>query len=135
MAHWTNKYVGLQFVRDGRDFDGVDCYGLICLIYEYELGILLNPFSGIYTNDLPKTMVEIAKTMNQDRDNWDSPSEIKEYDMIQLRTGRHAFHVGIALGNNKMLHVEEGCDAVIERLNSPLWKNRIEWIYRHKCLT
>lgn len=119
---------------DGRDYNGVDCYGLIYLIYKEQLGIELNPFSGIFTDQSPKTMLQIAEVMNKDRNNWNSPKDIKAFDMLQLRTGRHAFHVGVAIDEKRMIHVEEGINAVIERITSPIWKNRIEWIYRHKSL-
>lgn len=132
--NWWDSYVGLPFKLDGRDRSGVDCYGLICLIYEEQLGIELNPFSGIFVDESPKTMLEVAQIMNKDRDNWLNPSSIREFDMLQLRTGRHAFHVGIALNNKVMLHVEKGSDAVIENLKSPLWVNRVEWVYRHKFM-
>lgn len=119
---------------DGRDYNGVDCYGLIYLIYKEQFKIELNPFSGIFTDQSAKTMLQIAEVMNKDRDNWNSPKDIKPFDMLQLRTGRHAFHVGIAIDEKRMIHVEEGINAVIERITSPIWKNRIEWIYRHKSL-
>lgn len=129
---WVNSYVGLPFKRDGRDRNGVDCYGLICLVYKEQLGIELNPFSGIFVDQAPKTMLEVARIMNKDRDNWNNPASIGPFDMLQLRTGKHAFHVGLAVDKRKFIHVEEGIDAVLEDLNSPLWKNRVEWIYRHK---
>lgn len=134
MINWWNSYVGLPFKRDGRDRAGCDCYGIIHLIYKEQLGIELNPFSGVFVDQSPKTMIEVAKIMNQDRANWDGARSIREFDMLQLRTGRHAFHVGIALGNGHMLHIEEGIDAVIEDLSFPMWRNRVEWIYRHKLM-
>lgn len=69
--------------------------------------------------------------MTKDRDNWISANNIEEFDMVQLRTGRHAFHVGVAVNNTSFIHVEDGISCVLERFDSPLWKNRVEWIYRH----
>lgn len=133
-VNWWDSYVGLPFKRDGRDRTGIDCYGLIYLIYKEQLEIDLNPFSGIFVDQSPETMLKVAKLMNEDRENWDRPNNIREFDMLQLRTGRHAFHVGIAINEHQMMHVEEGIDVVIENILSPLWRNRIEWIYRHKYM-
>lgn len=133
MKSWTDEYLGIPFKLDGRDRNGVDCYGLVYLVYKEQLGIELNSFSGIFKDTDPKTMLEIARTMDKDRSNWLSPSKLQEFDMVQLRTGRHAFHVGIYVGNGLMLHTESGIDATIENLKSPLWASRLEWIYRHKA--
>lgn len=132
---WHSNYVGLPFKLDGRSRSGVDCYGLVYLVYREVLGIELNPFTGIFVDDTPQTLLHVAKVMSEDRVNWETASVPKEFDMVQLRTGRHAFHVGIALDSKTILHVEEGIDSVVESLKSPLWVNRIEWIYRHPCLT
>ena len=35
------KYVGIRYQSRGRSFDGCDCYGLVRLFYQAELGIEL----------------------------------------------------------------------------------------------
>ncbi len=134
LSAWANNYVGLPFKADGRTREGVDCYGLVCLVYKELHNIDLNPFTGIFVEQTPEKMIEIARIMNKDRDNWLRGDKPQTFDMVQLRTGRHAFHVGIMVDGKRMLHVEEGIDSVIESIRSPLWANRIEWIYRHPCL-
>ena len=131
---WANKYVGLIFKPDGRDRSGVDCYGLICLVYKELHDINLNPFTGIFIKQDPETLLKIAEVMDKDRDNWLQGDKPQEFDMIQLRTGRHAFHVGIMINDKQFLHIEHGIDSVIENIDNPLWANRIDWIYRHPCL-
>lgn len=131
---WSNGYVGLPFKYDGRDRSGVDCYGLVCLIYKEQLNIELNPFSGVFVDHTPGTLLKVADIMRKDRENWKTGKDVKEFDMIQLRTGRHAFHVGVAIDNKTMIHIEAGIDCVIEKLTSAMWKDRIEWIYRHKFM-
>lgn len=134
MKNWTDDYIGLPFKTNGRDHDGVDCYGLICLAYKEIHNIVLPSFDNVFVDEDPKTLLEVARVMNRERDNWERANTLREFDMVQLRTGKHAFHVGLSIGRGKMIHVEKGIDAVIENLNSPIWRNRIEWIYRHKCL-
>lgn len=129
--NWHSSYIGLEFKLDGRDRSGIDCYGLVCLVYKEQHGIELNQFTGIFIDHTPKTILKIADVMTKDRDNWISANNIEEFDMVQLRTGRHAFHVGVAVNNTSFIHVEDGISCVLERFDSPLWKNRVEWIYRH----
>ena len=38
---WANKYVGLPWAWKGRTSEGVDCYGLLRLVYRDERGIAL----------------------------------------------------------------------------------------------
>ena len=83
-VNWWDSYVGLPFKRDGRDRTGIDCYVLIYLIYKEQLEIDLNPFSGIFVDQSPETMLKVAKLMNEDRENWDRPNNIREFDMLQL---------------------------------------------------
>lgn len=110
--------------------NGVDCYGLVCLIYRQELGITLNSYDGIFVDQSALTMLKLAEEMNKERDNWLKGDTPQAFDMIQLRTGRHAFHVGIMIDDKWMMHIEDGIDSVIESIKSPIWANRIEWVYR-----
>jgi cell wall-associated NlpC family hydrolase len=130
LQNWPSRYVGLPFKLNGRDRSGVDCYGLVCLIYKEQLSIELNPFKNIFIDHTPETLLKVASIMKKDRDNWIKGDSIQPFDMIQLRTGRHAFHVGVAIDSKTMIHIEYGIDCVIEKLTSPMWKNRVEWIYR-----
>lgn len=49
VAPWTAKYIGLPFKPRGRDFNGVDCYGLFWLVQLTEFGRTLPVYDQAFT--------------------------------------------------------------------------------------
>lgn len=50
--------------------------------------------------------------------------------VVFTRAGRPS-HVGVCLGGDRFLHVEEDRRSSIDRLGSPLWAARVEGFYRY----
>ena len=127
---WGN-YVGIPFLPDGRDAQGTDCWGLVVLVYREQLGIMLPLYNGIFTDQSPQTYLRIARLMQEERRHWRPVDKAQPYDVLLLRTGAHAFHVGLVVGKDMMLHIEEKTASIIEPYTSPLWRQRIEGVFRH----
>lgn len=123
-------YVGIPFKEKGRDENGLDCWGLVRLWYDKELGIELPSYIDAYqtTND-----IEITETIKKEQAiKWELVDTPKRGDVVLLKIKGLPWHVGIYLGDNRMLHVEQGCDSIIEKLGRSKWKNRILGYYRMK---
>ncbi|MBF0358854.1 MAG: C40 family peptidase [Magnetococcales bacterium] len=129
---WANAFTGLPFILDGRDRSGLDCWGLVRLVYKDQLNIDLPSFSGAFKDLKRETLQKISNMMAVESRNWNKVDAPQEYDVVLLRAyGSLASHVGICLGNGLMLHVLEDIDSVIEPINGPRWRNRVAGYYRY----
>lgn len=129
MYSWTQKYVGIPFCSNGRDFYGCDCYGLTRLIFQNEYGIYL-PELNLYSNALnPKETYNIFRTY--------IPvicgtkiSQPEEKAVCLVRTvGGLLSHVGVYAGDGFIIHTRNKTGAVCERMSSPFFTGRIEGWY------
>jgi len=130
---WTDEYIGLKFQIDGRSREGVDCWGLVCVIYKEKLGIELPLIQGVFVDTTISCLVKVAKAMGEERLKWHKVDKPQLYDVVMLRTGEYSWHVGLFIGKHQMIHVMSGIDSAIEDLNGVQWKNRIEGYYRYVC--
>jgi len=103
MTHWSEKYIGLPYRLGGRDWNGVDCWGLLYLYFKEERGILLPELSECATWNLLELSSELVKGVQQ---GWKLLREPEEGCAVamSLRTVPH--HVGIwtEADGGKVLH-------------------------------
>lgn len=129
-----HKYVGLPFVSRGRDMDGVDCWGLVRLIYQRELQITLPSYGEIYAEDLINVSHEISA--GKDFEFWTDikREDIQPFDVVVMKFygSRRIGHVGIMIDNKNVLHTERSADSAIVPLDHFTIRERIECFRRHK---
>ncbi len=122
-----NKYVGIPFKNLGRDFDGLDCWGLVRLFYLEEYGIEL-PMLDFYNqaNDTKEIypIVDLYTPII-----GGTKQEIPERgDIVVMKYFGVPCHVGVYVGDNRVLHVNRRIDSVIQRLDT--MKGRVDGFYR-----
>lgn len=127
---WASKYVGIPYADHGRDRDGVDCWGLACLVYAEELGITLPSYAGAYASAEEISDVDAILRGAPERREWLSVRCARPFDLSEFRAGAYRSHVGIMVNSDLMLHVHAGRAALCERLH-PRWIWRRTGIYRH----
>ena len=137
-ANWASSYVGLPFLDGGRDRQGLDCWGLVRLVYAERLGIRLPDFAEVRAADARAVARTVA---DQIESGFWLPvirGAEREFDVVVMRghEGRSGLtrHVGVVAAFDTVLHVEQHTDAVCPRLTSPSVKFRITGIYRHHDL-
>lgn len=127
---WTDDYIDLPYKIDGRDREGVDCWGLVCLVYREQLGIDL-PDHANEQRAAQGDWKVIAASMEEDARRWKQVDRPQEFDVVLMRRGPLSCHVGLYLGRGAMLHICDGIDSAIESCNGAKWGKRIVGFYRH----
>jgi cell wall-associated NlpC family hydrolase len=131
-GEWWHKYLRLPFITGGRTHEGVDCWGLVCLIYKQELGIELPSYSGLY-DDTTDT-VQVGKVYGEDRSGFASPIEAHQrqpFDVILLRISGAPMHVAICTKKQWMIHCSAGIGVSHEKIYGMRWADRVLGFYRH----
>lgn len=127
---WCQKYMHLPFVERGRDGAGVDCWGLVRMVYAQELGIALPDYLDCY--DTTQDSARISEAISQHREGaWFTPASPQAFDVIILRMRGVAMHVGIVTQRGEMLHCSQGVGVSIERYDAIKWQHKITGFARH----
>ncbi len=125
----TGQYIGIPFQEHGRDFDGCDCWGLVRLVYQCELGIKLPDFSERYERCRKDENVPII--IGEETSRWDRVHDVAPFDVLLFLDAGRPGHVGLALDRRRMLHTTVGVDVCIEDFTSGLWRDKLAGTYRH----
>ena len=116
MKNWWNDYVGIPYKLHGRDKDGLDCWGLVRLVYREQKQIDLPSFSEEYfsSDDVAYNQEVIARH----KEGWSLSDDYTVGDVALFRINGSESHVGIIIGENKFLHARDGSSVSIEKLDS-----------------
>lgn len=129
---WHQKYSRIPFKSKGRALtledaikNGLDCWGLICLVFLLELGIVLPSYVELYHDT--EDAETICAIMLQERARlWRDVDRPEAFDVIGLLDNGTPTHMAIAISGNQMLHCQKGCGTVIQGFPSMRWpSNRI----------
>ena len=128
------NYIGIPFKDGGRDFSGVDCYGILVLIYKMEKGINLWDTSD-YTMD---NYSEQNYMLTNYHKNWIpvDKDELQELDALLFTLDEDLpnipTHVAVYIGNNRMLHCVQGVNTYTCKFAGSMYERFFHSAYRHK---
>ena len=119
------RSVGVPFVEHGRDYDGLDCWGLVWIAYRDVLGIHLPSLSESY--DKVRDWKGLRELFLVTRNEWRKVACPSTGDVAAIYRRGIPIHFGLVIqGGRRILHVEEG----IETVHEPISRFRIEGTYR-----
>ena len=92
----------------GLSKDGVDCSGLVYIIYRSRFGI-----------PLPRRTYEQSRVGREV-----AQQQLRPGDLVFFRTGRHINHVGIYLDHRRFLHVSTRSGVMVSSLDNVYWAKK-----------
>lgn len=125
----VNKYIGIPFKVGGRDREGCDCWGLVRLVLKEQCGISVPSLSSDYATlkDGGKiaALVEDTKPLVAARQ---LPGPVSGA-VVVIKARGLPMHVGLMIDERHVLHVGKGYNAIVEKVDGPRLKGKIEGYY------
>lgn len=115
-------YVGIPYVLHGRDRQGADCYGLVCLVYKEMLGIVLPEYTYQDRQDG-------GALIDAQRQLWRELENPEPYCVAVVRSD--PMHCAVVIDADRMVHTYSGASSVVVRYRTPHWKPRILGFYAY----
>lgn len=125
---WSNKYVGIPYKQKGRDLNGIDCWGLLRLVYSEEFKINLPSFVTDYTED---DTMRIQDLIAQYKEGWEQLDKPEPGCLVLFRVFGTESHVGIAVSETHFLHARDGQSSAVESFDSSAWNKRIVGYFKY----
>ena len=131
---WYAKYVGVPFVDGGKDFNGYDCWRMICLAFKTEHQIEIPLYGEISALDLRKIAGLIASDAYKEP--WVDvvPSAIRAFDVAVMCKRKVPVHIGLLVNREAMIHVEQATATVMVSIQHPSVAFRSINFFRHRQL-
>jgi len=135
---WIDRYQRIPFKDDGRSYTGLNCYGLVYLVYKQELGIVL----PIYSKTCPDSRDEERKDkiiragLSMAVDNWQEikPVDVQCFDIVVFNRGGYDTHIALVVTPLLLLECVEptgvrqlSTSAIMQRAGTMRY-------YRHKAM-
>lgn len=129
---WVADYVGLPFAIGGRTRAGVDCWGLVDMVYREQFGVPLPSDGPRWDKGMKSAQIAVLAEEEFRLYRKVEEHEARLGDGIVLRIEHHPIHVGVVVARGLFLHVEEKAASVLARWTSPTWKRRVIAFYAYE---
>lgn len=126
MKHWADEYVGIPYRFHGIEKDGLDCLGLVRMVYRDKLGVAINT----ETVSRETNLQFVSDIFQRYAKAWNKVGSPREFDVVLLNVTGIPCHCGIMIDAGRFLHVMSGGYSCVEASTSMKWARRIEGFYR-----
>ena len=127
---WVRQYVGIPFRYQGRDHDGLDCYGLIVVVHREVFDHHLPDYQGY---GWAPTRFDLMPAFSQalEQGPWAPTETPGPGDSILLRVAGQPIHCGVVVSDTHMLHALNGVGVCVERFDGAHWARRVCGFFRY----
>jgi cell wall-associated NlpC family hydrolase len=127
------KYLGIPYKHMGRTVDGLDCWGLVKMIYLDLLRVELLDIGEEYPEDWSWKGKDLF--MENYQKQWERVERPLPIDVVLLNNGTGvANHAGVMLNDRNFIHcIKAG--VVVNRVTEKLWKTKVAGFFRYKRTT
>ncbi len=132
VADWARSYIGIPFKSGGRDRSGVDCYGLVRLVYLEQAGAQLPSLDDLYKDALKAAETEPLFVANVPLLLGERHENPKFLDVAVILERGHPTHLGVYVGGGFILHATRRLGVILQRKTDPDLSRRIEGYYAVK---
>ncbi len=124
------KYLGIPYKNRGRDLSGLDCWGLVLMIYK-DININL---PDLEKYDIKWSYKGKNYIMERYTNDWVRVDKPRLLDIILIKNSKGIVnHAGVMLDSSKFIHCPKA-GVVLGGANDKLWKDRIEGFFRNDKL-
>lgn len=133
VPEWVGRYIGIPYAERGRTRAGVDCWGLLDMVWREHFGRDLPSYDGTHWRK-GAVVAEVAHGAAAYSALFQPVARgaEREGDGVLLRLRGAPIHVGLVVAPGVMLHIEEATASCIESYNSFQWTKRIMGFYRQE---
>lgn len=126
--------IGIPYQHNGRDYQGVDCWGLVYLLLQ-ELGIEVPVDDGKEIPDdwylkEPDRYIKGLKTLGKEVGHFNN---LQPLDLPYFRLYRNVItHSGVMLDNTNFIHVLIGKEVRMDTMGKRFWRSKYAGAIRLK---
>jgi len=120
------RYIGIPYLSRGRDWSGVDCWGLYRLMVGEATGVWLPDYLEAYGEaDNEVEVAEAILALGTGCPDWVQTYDPQPLDAVAIRIAGHICHIGCYIGGGRMIHSLRGHDSVCEATGGAKWAKRV----------
>jgi cell wall-associated NlpC family hydrolase len=133
---WAASYLGIRYAAHGRTRAGLDCWGLVKLVYAEQRGMVLADFAHVD----PENGDAVAAAVDAERVSWAEVNfdQRREFDVVVMigriatarGSARPRMHIGVVTPDLKILHCEWPVGVSCVAASHPAVVNRVAGVYR-----
>jgi cell wall-associated NlpC family hydrolase len=125
-----DRFVGIPYLDKGRTAAGLDCWGLVQLVFQELRGVELPSYVDRYVTAADRKA--ISALIAGEIDPWRPIEKGQEsmFDGVLIREGRIPRHIGLVTEPGRLLHVDVDQTSRIEPYRHGILASRVVGFYR-----